>query len=140
MRQARQRIDQLLDIWIDTVSRTEVGWPSESMLAKFMIYRGSFQDTRKPTGLEKYVDRQVKHHAMFADMQIALEELDEPKALALIARRYFKGLTSSNKSYTNKDRATEIGQRLRVFENNLAQAYKQVEQTLDLLERRRKIN
>ena len=133
------KIDDLIDIWLDTVSRTEVGWPKESMLAKFMMYRGTFQDTRQASGLEKYVDRQIKTHAKFADIHVALHELDESKALALIAKRYFRGLNANNKTYTNKDRASKIGQRLRQFENNVSQAYKQLSKTLELLEKRRNI-
>ena len=121
------------------MSRTEVGWPKTSMLSKFMLYRGSFQDTKKISGLEKFVDRQVRTHARFADIQVALEELDEDKALAIIAKRYFRGLNKENKTYTNKDRATEIGMRLRAFENNVAKAYKGINATISLLEKRRSI-
>tara|TARA_R100000963_G_C4587467_1_gene65975 strand:- start:54 stop:470 length:417 start_codon:yes stop_codon:yes gene_type:complete len=136
----RERIDHLVDIWIDTVSRVEVGWPAESMLAKFIMYRGSFQDSKKPGGLEKYLDHQVKHHARFADIQVALGEIDESKAMAIVASRYFRGLNEKNKSYSNKDRAYLIGQRLRQFENNLQIAYKNLSKVLDLLEKRQKIN
>ena len=135
----KEKIDNLIDIWIDTISRTEVGWPKESMLAKFMLYRGTFQDTQKSAGLEKYLDKQIRTHARFADIHVALEELDEDKGLAIIAKRYYRGLNKNNKTYTNKDRATEIGQRLREFEHNVSQAYKHIEKTLNILDRRRKI-
>lgn len=135
----KEKIDSLIDIWLDTVSRTEVGWPKNSMISKFMLYRGNFQDTQKISGLEKFVDRQVRTHARFADIQVALEELDEDKALAIIAKRYFRGLNKKNKTYTNKDRATEIGMRLRTFENNVAKAYKGINATISLLEKRRAI-
>ena len=96
----KDKIDSLIDIWLDTVSRTEVGWPKESMLAKFMMYRGSFQDTK----------------------------------------RYFRGLNANNKTFTNKDRASKIGQRLRQYENNVSKAYTAISKTLELLEKRQKIS
>lgn len=135
----KERIDHLVDIWIDTVSAAEVGWPSESMLAKFILYRGSFQDSHKPGGLEKYLDRQAKNHAKFADIQVALGDIDQSKALAIIASRYFRGLNERNKTYTNKDRAHLVGQRLRQFENNLQTGYKNLSRVLDLLEKRQQI-
>ena len=135
----RERIDHLVDIWIDTVSRTEVGWPAESMLAKFIMYRGSFQDSKKPGGLEKFLDKQVKYHAKFGDIQGARGEIDESKAMAIIASRFFRGLNEKNKTYTNKDRAHLIGQRLRQFENNLGVGYRNLSKVLDLLEKRQKI-
>mgnify|MGYP003131647390 CR=1 FL=1 len=135
----KERIDDLVDIWLDTVSRTEVGWPKNSMISKFMLYRGSFQDTTQISGLEKFVDRQARTHARFADIQVALEELDEDKAMAIIAKRYFRGLNEKNKTYTNKDRATEIGMRLREYEHACSAAYKQIEKTLTLLEKRQKL-
>jgi len=136
----KERIEHLVDIWIDTVSAAEVGWPPESMLAKFIMYRGSFQDSHKPGGLEKYLDRQVTNHAKFADIQVALGEIDEAKAMAIIASRYFRGLNEKNKTFTNKDRAHLVGQRLRQFENNLQIAYKNLAKVLGLLEKRQKIN
>jgi len=129
-----------VDIWIDTVSAAEVGWPAESMLAKFIMYRGSFQDSHKPGGLEKYLDRQKTNHAKFGDIQVALGEIDEAKAMAIIASRYFRGLNEKNKTFTNKDRAHLVGQTLRQFENNLQIAYKNLAKVLDLLEKRQKIN
>ena len=136
----KERINDLVDIWIDTIAQREVGWPSESMLAKFMLYRGSFQDQHRPMGLEQFVDRQVTRHAKFADIQVALEELETDRAMAIIARRYYLGLGDNNRSYNNKDRASKIGQRLREFENNLSQAYKNIAKTLQILDRRKKIN
>ena len=136
MRQARQKIDDLVDIWIDTARQVEVGWPAASMLSKFIEYRGSFQDSHKPTGLEIYVERQQTRHAKFADIDVALSELDEDKAMSILAKRYFQGLTEEGKTYTNKDRARQIGQNLKQFENNCAAAYKQLEKTLDLLQKR----
>ena len=136
----KERINDLFDIWIDTIAQREVGWPSESMLAKFMLYRGSFQDQHRPMGLEQFVDRQVIRHAKFADIQVALEELETDRAMAIIARRYYLGLGDNNRTYNNKDRASKIGQRLREFENNLSQAYKNIAKTLQILDRRKKIN
>ena len=136
----KEKIDNLIDIWLDTVSRTGVGWPKESMLAKFMMYRGSFQDTKQSSGLEKFLDKQIKTHAKFGDIHVALHELDESKALAIIAKRYYRGLNANNKTYTNKDRASKIGQRLRQFENNVSKAYAAISKTLDLLEKRQNIS
>ena len=132
----REKIDDLLDIWIDTAPQVEVGWPAASMLSKFIEYRGSFQDSHKPAGLEIYVERQQTRHAKFADIDVALSELDEDKAMSILAKRYFQGLTEEGKTYTNKDRARQIGQNLKQFENNCAAAYKQLEKTLDLLQKR----
>ena len=134
----REKIDDLLDIWIDTARQVEVGWPAASMLSKFIEYRGSFQDSHKPVGLEIYVERQQTRHAKFADIDVALSELDEDKAMSILAKRYFQGLTEEGKTYTNKDRARQIGQNLKQFENNCAAAYKQLEKTLDLLQKRSK--
>ena len=136
----KDKIDSLIDIWLDTVSRTEVGWPKESMLAKFMMYRGSFQDTKQSSGLEKFIDKQITTHARFADIHVALNELDESRALAIIAKRYFRGLNANNKTFTNKDRASKIGQRLRQYENNVSKAYTAISKTLELLEKRQKIS
>jgi len=132
----REKIDDLLDIWIDTARQVEVGWPAASMLSKFIEYRGSFQDSHKAAGLEMYVERQQTRHAKFADIDVALSELDEDKAMSILAKRYFQGLTEEGKTYTNKDRARQIGQNLKQFENNCAAAYKQLEKTLDLLQKR----
>ena len=134
----KEKIDDLLDIWIDTARQVEVGWPAASMLSKFIEYRGSFQDSPKPTGLEIYVERQQTRHAKFADIDVALSELDEEKAMSILAKRFFQGLTDAGRTYTNKDRAHQINQNLKQFENNCAAAYKQLTKTLDLLQKRAK--
>tara|TARA_R100001510_G_scaffold57759_1_gene67537 strand:- start:1050 stop:1487 length:438 start_codon:yes stop_codon:yes gene_type:complete len=134
----KEKIDDLIDIWIDTARQVEVGWPAASMLSKFIEYRGSFQDTFKPAGLEIYVERQQTQHRKFADIDVALSELDEDKALSIVGKRYFQGLNEQGKTYTNRDRAYEVGQKLKQFENNCAAAYRQLEKTLGLLEKREK--
>jgi|TARA_R110000787_G_scaffold34073_2_gene88645 hypothetical protein len=134
-----ESIDNLVDIWIDHALEADVGWPTESMLSKFILYRGTFQDATKPGGLEKYLDKQNKTHEKLGDIQVALSELDNSKALAIIAKRYFRGLNDKNKTYTNKDRASEIGQRLRQFENNVSVAYKKLSKTLEILEKRQNV-
>ena len=134
----KEKIDDLLDIWIDTARQVEVGWPAASMLSKFIEYRGSFQDSHKPAGLEIYVERQQTRHAKFADIDLALSELDEEKAMSILGKRYYQGLTERGKAYTNKDRANKVGQGLKQFENNCSAAYRQLAKTLDLLEKRSK--
>ncbi len=134
-----ESIDSLVDIWIDHALKSDIGWPTESMLAKFMLYRGTFQDEGKPGGLEKYLDKQNKTHEKLADIQVALSELDSSKALAIIAKRYFRGLGKNDKAYTNKDRAHEIGQGLRQFENNVSAGYKSISRTLEILDKRHNI-
>lgn len=136
----RDKIDRLIDIYISTVSREEVGWPKESMLAKFIEYHGSFQGSSSTAGLEKYVERMEKTHARFGDITVALGELDEPKVLAILSRRYLRGLGHEDKPYTNADRATAIGQTLRQFEGNILVGYRHLSKTLDLLKKRENLS
>ncbi len=132
------KIDDLIDIWLDTVRRTEVGWPESSALSQFIEYRGSFQGTQKVSGLEVYVDRQKRTHQKFADIDLALAELEEKRALSILGKRLYQGLNDRNKTYTNRDRAHLVGMNLKQFENNLAAAYRELEKTLNLLEKRQK--
>ena len=134
----KEKIDDLVDIWLDTIRRTEVGWPSSSTLSRFIEYRGSFQTSQIVSGLEKYVDKQEKTHAKFADIDLALAELEDKRALSIIGKRLYQGLNAAGKTYTNKDRARLVGQNFRQFENNLASAYKDLEKTLKLLQKRQK--
>ncbi len=116
------KIDDLIDIWLDTVRRTEVGWPESSALSQFIEYRGSFQGTQKVSGLEVYVDRQKRTHQKFADIDLALAELEEKRALSILGKRLYQGLNDRNKTYTNRDRAHFVGMNLKQFEHNLAAA------------------
>lgn len=134
----KDKIDDLIDIWLDTVRRTEVGWPESSALSQFIEYRGSFQGTQKVSGLEIYVDRQKRTHQKFADIDLALAELEEKRALSILGKRLYQGLNDKNKTYTNRDRAHLVGMHLKQFENNLAAAYRELEKTLNLLEKRQK--
>ena len=134
----KEKIDDLIDIWLDTVRRTEVGWPESSALSQFIEYRGSFQGTQKVSGLEIYVDRQKRTHQKFADIDLALAELEEKRALSILGKRLYQGLNDKNKTYTNRDRARLVGMNLKQFENNLAAAYRELEKTLNLLEKRQK--
>jgi len=134
----KEKIDDLVDIWLDTIRRTEVGWPSSSTLSRFIEYRGSFQTSQIVSGLEKYVDKQEKTHAKFADIDLALAELEEKRALSILGKRLYQGLNDAGKTYTNKDRARLVGQNFRQFENNLSAAYKDLEKTLKLLQKRQK--
>ncbi len=134
----KDKIDDLIDIWLDTVRRTEVGWPESSALSQFIEYRGSFQGTQKVSGLEVYVDRQKRTHQKFADIDLALAELEEKRALSILGKRLYQGLNDRNKTYTNRDRAHLVGMNLKQFENNLAAAYRELEKTLNLLEKRQK--
>lgn len=134
----KEKIDDLIDIWLDTVRRTEVGWPESSALSQFIEYRGSFQGTHKVSGLEIYVDRQKRTHQKFADIDLALAELEEKRALSILGKRLYQGLNDKNKTYTNRDRAHLVGMNLKQFENNLAAAYRELEKTLNLLEKRQK--
>jgi|TARA_S200002703_G_scaffold156919_1_gene163565 hypothetical protein len=134
----KEKIDDLIDIWLDTVRRTEVGWPESSALSQFIEYRGSFQGTQKVSGLEIYVDRQKRTHQKFADIDLALAELEEKRALSILGKRLYQGLNDKNKTYTNRDRAHLVGMNLKQFENNLAAAYRELEKTLNLLEKRQK--
>ena len=132
----KEKIDDLVDIWLDTARQTEVGWPESSALSQFIEYRGSFQSSQKVSGLEIYVDRQKKTHSKFADIDLALGELEEKRALSILGKRLYQGLNAANKTYTNKDRAHLVGMNLKQFENNLAAAYRELDKTLTLLEKR----
>jgi hypothetical protein len=86
--------------------------------------------------LEIYVDSQHKRDARFADIDVALGELEEKRALVIISKRLYQGLNEANKAYTNSDRAKIVGLGLRQYENNLAAAYRDIEKTLTLLKKR----
>ena len=131
----QQSINAYVDIYIAQVSSEEKGWSPESMLSKLMVYRGSFQDTKKVTGLEKYVDQVKKEHKKFRTINAAMKRLDHPVAIAILAKRYLQGLNErTDRSYTNQDRAFYSGQKPRQFENNLARAYKKLSELREMRE------
>ena len=132
----KEYIDDLINIWLDQAQSIEQGWPSSSTLSRFAEYRGSFQASKIVSGLEIYVDRQHKRDARFADIDVALGELEEKRALIIISKRLYQGLNEANKAYTNSDRAKIVGLGLRQYENNLAAAYRDIEKTLILLKKR----
>ena len=65
-----------------------------------------------------------------------MAELEEKRALSILGKRLYQGLNDKNKTYTNRDRARLVGMNLKQFENNLAAAYRELEKTLNLLEKR----
>ena len=131
----REKIDIYVDVYINFVSLQEKGWPKESMLSKFMSYRGTFQDSQKVVGLEKYADQIQKEHRLFKSINAAIKRLDPPVALSILAKRYLRGLNEkTDRTYTNKDRAYLIKQKPRQFENNLARAYRKLSDLLEMLE------
>jgi len=132
----KEYIDDLVNIWLDQVQSIEQGWPSSSTLSRFADYAGSFQASSIVNGLEIYVDRQHKRDARFADIDLALTELEEKRALAIIAKRLLQGINADGRAYTNADRARMVGMEVRQYENNLAAAYKDLEKTLTLLKKR----
>lgn len=132
-KELKVEIERLIDIWIDGVisSSNDAGWTGETILARMIAFGGEIPHY---TGLD-HSNASMIHaikllrptHHEFPKIQAIVAELvksHKPAILALLARRYYHHYNEiTERSWTDNERAFEVGQSFSQFRRNLLTSY-----------------
>lgn len=132
-REEKENIDRLVNIWLTAIqsASNDAGWQGMSLAARLIEYMG---EPPGPTGndqsnltminairlLREPHGELPKIAAVLKIMQFEVPD----QSLALLAKNYYLGLNpSTDKAYTDIDRAELVGQDYREFRYNLEKSY-----------------
>lgn len=146
----REQINHLVDIYLnDLVSaKHDAGWHGDSMLARLIEFKGEIPP---PTGYDQSNTHMIheirfltEDHALLPDIKAALYTIPPHYSLAICARRFYVGMylpeggdPRTAREFNDEIRARLVGLNPKSFDKHVEQAYKKLNETLQILELRR---
>lgn len=144
----KEQIDRYIQIYINGVQSVsnDAGWEGSGTMGKIIDFAG---DLPTPTGNDQsnlsminairlLKEQHKKWPIISAAVKTLLISSKRDQMIALLAKHLYVGQCPwTNKVWTNTQRAEEVGQSLKVYENNLGRGYRAFQNELDVAERYR---